>query len=147
MAIALSPQLQSASAPELRDELIKIKQREQKAKKEKQEASERVISDVIAVGGAGVLSWYLGGKEQDARKAEGFNGLSEEDQTKKIHEAQSIAGFDIDLVVGIAGIGLAMTDMAGQYDDMLNALGVGGLAAYASRAAYQRGLKKEETQE
>jgi hypothetical protein len=53
-------------------------------------------------------------------------------------------GIDLDLLVGLAGLGLGLSDGAGEFADTLTAIGVGGVSSYASRSLYARARDEKE---
>lgn len=131
-------QLEAASKDDLKEELLKIKTKARKQAEESKQKSQKIIESAVTVGTAAFLSDYLGKIEKEVKKANpGFDTLSVEDQNKKLLEKQGVAGFDIDLVAGIAGVAVGFTEMAGSYSDMANSFGLGALSAYAARRMYQ----------
>jgi hypothetical protein len=131
-------QLDVATKDDLKEELLKIKTKARKQAEESKQKSQKIIESAVTVGTAAFLSDYLGKIEKEVKKANpGFDTLSVEDQNKKLLEKQGVAGFDIDLVAGIAGVAVGFTEMAGSYSDMANSFGLGALSAYAARRMYQ----------
>lgn len=142
--------IEQATKKDLEDELTKIKLKEKKTKEATKQKTERLIESAATVGTAFGLSTYLGGLEKEVRKANpDFDDLSDDDKNKKLAEKQTIAGLDIDLVVGLGGVAVGMTDMAGSSSDLINAIGIGALAAYAGRTQYAKAAhaKDEEDKE
>lgn len=131
--------IEQATKKDLEDELTKIKLKEKKTKEATKQKTERLIESAATVGTAFGLSTYLGGLEKEVRKANpDFDSLSDDDKNKKLAEKQTIAGLDIDLVVGLGGVAVGMTDMAGSSSDLINAIGIGALAVYAGRTQYAK---------
>lgn len=142
--------IEQATKKDLEDELTKIKLKEKKTKEATKQKTERLIESAATVGTAFGLSTYLGGLEKEVRKANpDFDSLSDDDKNKKLAEKQTIAGLDIDLVVGLGGVAVGMTDMAGSSSDLINAIGIGALAVYAGRTQYAKAAhaKDEEDKE
>lgn len=52
-----------------------------------------------------------------------------------------VMGYDSDLVVGAALVGLGIFELAGKYDEHLYALGAGALGAWATREGFAAGGK------
>lgn len=130
-------QLDVATKDDLKEELLKIKTKARKQAEESKAKSQQIIEAVATVGTATAIASWMGGIEKEVRKANpGFDDLSIEDQNKKLLEKQGIAGFDIDLVGGLAGVAIGFTEMAGQYSDMFTAAGLGAISAYTSRRFY-----------
>lgn len=131
-------QLEQASKDDLKDELLKIKTKQRKMAEENKAKSQKIIESAATVGTAAFLSDYLGKIEKDVRKATpDFDSLSVDDQNKKLLEKQGVAGFDLDLVIGIGGVVGGFTEVAGSYSDIVNSIGLGALASYAARRMYQ----------
>jgi hypothetical protein len=133
-----SSQIAEASKQDLVDELAKIKTKQKRLADDSKAKTEKVVEVVATVGAATGISMWLGGLAKTARKADGFDALSPEDQSKKLAEAQGFGGFDFDAIIGVAGVAIGMTDMAGSSSSLLGAIGTGALASYASRVAYQK---------
>lgn len=132
-----SSQLDIASKEDLKEELLKIKQKQKRTADDAKAKSEKVIEAVATVGTAAGLSSWLGSKEKEVRKATpDFDSLSPEDQSKKLAAAQGIGGFDYDALIGVAGVAVGFTEMAGSSSDLIGAIGQGALAAYAARRMY-----------
>ena len=131
-------QLDVATKDDLKEELLKIKTKARKQAEETKAKSQKIIESAVTVGTAAFLSDYLGKIEKEVKKANpGFDSLTVDEQNKKLLEKQGVAGFDIDLVAGIAGVAVGFTEMAGSYSDMANSFGLGALSAYAARRMYQ----------
>lgn len=140
--------IEQASKKDLEDELTKIKLKEKKAKDQTKQKTEKLIESAATVGTAFGISTYLGGLEKEVRKANpDFDQLSEEDRNKKLAEKQSVMGLDIDLVIGLGGVAVGMTEMAGSSSDLLNAIGIGALAAYAGRTQYAKAAHAVDEEE
>lgn len=140
--------IEQASKKDLEEELTKIKLREKKAKDATKQKTEKLIESVATVGTAFGISTYLGGLEKEVRKANpDFDSLSDEDRAKKLAEKQTIAGFDLDLVIGLVGVGVGMTEAAGTSSDLINSVGLGALAAYAGRKGYADAAHKVDEEE
>lgn len=131
-------QMETASKQDLVEELAKWKTKQKKAAEEGKAKNEKIVEIAATVGTATGISMWLGGKAKEVRKAEGFADLSLEDQNKKLAEAQGFGGFDFDAIIGVAGVAIGMTEMAGSSSALLGAIGTGALASYASRVAYQK---------
>ena len=134
-------QMETASKQDLVEELAKWKTKQKKAADEGKAKNEKIVEIVATVGTATGVSMWLGGLAKTARKADGFADLSLEDQNKKLAEAQGFGGFDFDAIIGVAGVAIGMTEMAGSSSALLGAIGTGALASYASRVAYQKSLE------
>ncbi len=131
-------QLDVATKDDLKEELLKIKTKARKQAEETKAKSQKIIESAVTVGTAAFLSDYLGKIEKEVKKANpGFDSLTVDEQNKKLLEKQGVAGFDIDLVAGLAGVAVGFTEMAGSYSDMANSFGLGALSAYAARRMYQ----------
>lgn len=138
--------LDQASKEDLRDELLRIKQREKKLKDENKAKGEKMIGTAVTIIAAGGLGMLLGGRVHDAKAADGFADKSEEDQEKAIADATSVASIPIDLLVGLGGIALGLSDAAGDFSSFLLAAGTGGVSSFATRELYHRAeTKKAET--
>ncbi len=131
-------QIDAASKQDLVEELAKIKTKEKRLREDTKQKTEKVVEVAATVATATGISMWLGGKAKEVRKAEGFAELSVEDQNKKLAEAQGFGGFDFDAILGVLGVGIGMTEMAGSSSSLLGAIGTGALASYASRIAYQK---------
>lgn len=134
-------QMETASKQDLIEELAKWKTKQKKAADEGKAKNEKIVEIVATVGTATGVSMWLGGLAKTARKADGFDALSLEEQNKKLAEAQGFGGFDFDAIIGVAGVAIGMTEMAGSSSALLGAIGTGALASYASRVAYQKSLE------
>ena len=89
--------------------------------REKAEAGmERAILGVEVVGGAAAVSYYNGLKGTSGAPAQVF-------------------GYDADLAAGVILAGAGILDMAGKHSDHFFNVGVGALASYATREAYEKG--------
>jgi len=135
--------IKQASKDDIAAELIRLKARARKEKESNKLKGQKAVESIATVGTGAGLSYLIAGRVADAKKAEGFDGLTAEEQAKKIKEAQSVVGIDIDLLVGVAGLGLGMTDSVGEYSGVFTAAGAGALTAFASRALYEKRLEQD----
>jgi hypothetical protein len=95
----------------------------QRIAKENEKRIEGVIETVETVGVAFAVSWY-----------NGKNG-------KAAGQSAQIMGYDAELVVGAALVGLGLFELAGKYDEHLYAMGAGALAAWATKQGWASGGK------
>ena len=138
--------LEQAGKEELRDELLKIKARQKRMQDDNKQKTAATISTVATVGSATLLAYVMGGKEAEVRKEHpDFDTATQEDKKKWLSEKQAIMGIDYDALIGIIGIGVGLTDSAGEWSGPLGAIGAGALSAFAARSAYNNAaLAKEE---
>lgn len=139
--------LEAAGKEELRDELLKIKARQKRMQDDNKQKAAATISTVATIGSATLLSYVMGGKEAEVRKEHAdFDTASQEDKKKWLEEKQSLMGIDYDALIGIIGVGVGLTDSAGEWSAPLGAIGTGALSSFASRMAYANAaLAKDET--
>lgn len=131
--------IDQASKKDLEEELTKIKLKEKKAKEATKQKTEKMLETGATLATAFGLSTYLGGIEKEVRKANAdFDDKTQEEQAKLLAEKQTVAGFDIDLLVGIGGLAVGMTEAAGASSDLFSAAGAGALAAYLGRTQYAK---------
>lgn len=88
---------------------------------ENEKRIENVIGTVEVVGAAWAIS-YWNGKSGPAAG-----------------QAYQLMGYDADLVLGAALVGLGLFELAGKYDEHLYSLGAGSLAAWATRHGWTAG--------
>lgn len=137
-----------ASKEDLKEELLRIKTKARKSAEENKAKSQKVVESAATVGVAYLISDHLGKKAKEVRKATPeFDTLSAEEQTKKLADAQGVMGLDIDLVIGVVGVGIGFTELAGEYSGIFNSGGLGALASFASRSAYQKALHAVDEEE
>lgn len=140
--------LDQASKEDLRDELMRIKAREKKAKDEGKAKTQKIIGSIFTIGTGAALAHVLGGKEREAKKLANWDTLSDEKKQEAIaKEQQIIGGIDIDLGVGLVGLAVGLSDASGDFADTLMSVGVGGLTCYATRAIYARAAAPEAPEE
>lgn len=130
--------LEQASKDDLKDELLRIKQREKKLKDEAKERGQKIIGSALTIATAGVLGHVLGGRAHDEMAKADFADASEEQKEQRIADAQSVASIPIDVLVGLGGIALGLSDAAGDFSSFFLAAGTGGVSSFATRAAYRR---------
>ncbi len=95
----------------------------QRVAKENEKRIEGVIETVETVGMAWAISYWNG-------KSGPTPGIPKQ-----------VMGYDSDLVVGAALVGLGVFELAGKYDEHLYALGAGALAAWGTRQGWAQGGK------
>jgi len=95
----------------------------QRIAKENEKRIEGVMTTVETVGVAWAVSWFNAKNGPSA-------GVS-----------YQIAGYDSELVVGAALVGLGLFELGGKYDEHLYAAGAGSLAAWATKQGWQAGGK------
>lgn len=140
--------LDTASKEDLKTELLKIKERQKRAKAQEKEAASDTIETAITLGSGIGLSYLLGAREQEARKENpGFDALSPEEQKKILADKQGVMGIDYDLLVGVVGLGLSFTGMAGPNSGAFRALGTGALTSFGARMAYDKAASEPLAEE
>lgn len=95
----------------------------QRIAKENEKRIEGVMTTVETVGVAWAISWFNGKNGAQA-------GLS-----------YQIAGYDSELVIGAALVGLGLFELGGKYDEHLYAAGAGALAAWGAKQGWAAGGK------
>jgi hypothetical protein len=93
----------------------------QKVAKENEARIEGIIETVETVGMAFAVSWWNGKSGPAAG------------------QPYQIMGYDSDLVVGAALVGLGLFELGGKYDEHLYSLGAGALSAWATRQGWAQG--------
>lgn len=132
-------QIESANTTDLRDELVKLKEREKKIKAENARKANKLVSSILGIGSAGVAGWYMGTKRKEVEAKPEFQALtSQEEKDKELAKAQGVFGIDIDLVAGLAAFGLGLSEMADEYSDTFMSIGTGLLAGAANRMAEKK---------
>lgn len=126
---AATPALKDVSKTELAEAYSKLKSRTTRANQIAKQEGEALVRDALTVGSAAGLGLLMG-----------YMAKGETDPTK-IKEAQQVAGFDIDLVVGGAAAAIGLMKYGGKMSDTMRAVGVGGLCSWASRAAEAAGAE------
>jgi hypothetical protein len=99
----------------------------QRVAKENEQRIEGVIQTVETVGAAWAVSYWNAKSGPSA-------GMP-----------YQVMGYDSDLVVGAALVGLGLFELAGKYDEHLYALGAGALSAWATREGWAQGGKARTT--
>jgi len=137
--------LDSASKEDLKSELIRYKEKQKRKQlAEKEQAADTMETVITLVSGVG-LSHLQGTKAREVRKENpDFDTKSVEEQKKLLAEKQGVMGIDMDLLVGVATLGISFTSMAGSSAGALRAVGTGALTAYAGRMAYERAATEVE---
>lgn len=131
------------SKKELADAYAKLKSRTKNAQEVAKKQGEELIRDAITVASGGALGYYMGMMEAEADT----EGKSDEDAEAAIAENQQIAGIDLDLLVGGAAAAAGLMKLGGKMSDTLRAVGVGALAEWAGRTAYDSGLESKSEEE
>lgn len=109
-----------------RDKLHSLAQRVKRAKEEQKKAVQAAMNTASAAGAAFGVS-YL-----EAAYPDSFG--------------QGVFGVDASLLVGLVGVGLGATGMAGdaQTSAIVESMGMGALAAYAAKKGREKGAEKAE---
>lgn len=128
---------------ELAEAYAKLQARTKNAQNVAKKQGEELIRDAITVASGGALGYYMGMMEAEA----GAEGMSDEDAEAAIAEQQQIAGIDIDLLVGGAAAAAGLMKLGGKMSDTIRAVGVGALAEWAGRTAYDSGLESAKEEE
>ncbi len=137
--------LDQASKEDLRDELLRIKQREKKLKEENKERTQKTIGAAITIGTGAILGHVIGGRVHDEMAKPDFADATDDEKTKRLDEAQNVFGvIPLDAAVGLVGIALGLSDVGGEFSSFLLAAGTGGVTSYATRAAYKAAETKKE---
>lgn len=128
------------SNKELAEAYAKLKSRTKNAQDSAKQQGEDLIRDAITVASGGALGYYMGMME-----AEGGADLEigSEAYDEAVAESQQIAGIDLDLLVGGAAAAAGLMKLGGKMSDTLRAVGVGALAEWAGRTAYDSGLESK----
>ena len=131
---------------ELAEAYAKLKTRTKGAQEASKKQGEEIIRDAITVASGGALGYYMGMMEAEADLSK---ATTDDEISEAIAESQQIAGIDIDLLVGGAAAAAGLMKLGGKMSDTLRAIGVGGLAEWAGRTAYESGVEsgKEEEEE
>lgn len=141
--------LESAGKEELKDELLKIKARQKKIQDDSKQKASQTLNAVATIGSSVGLSYFMGLKKAEVVEAHKADWDTADDTKRKewLQEKQGVMGLDYDMVLGVACLGLGITDSAGEWSAPLAAIGTGALASFASRAAYENASqpKAEET--
>lgn len=139
--MANTPAKSKPSYTELADMYNRVKTREKKAKSAAKIEGERMVEDVLTLASAGGLSYIMGQKHAEGEEAAAKEGLTPNTQEfdEKADEAAQLAGIDIDVLAGGACTALGMMGLAGNMSGTVRKIGIGGLAAAASRIGYDKG--------
>lgn len=126
-------QIEGAGKDDLIAELTKLKEKEKRVKASNAAKANKTVSAVVTVAAGAAGGYWMGSKRKEAEATEGFANKTEKEQQDLIAGAQQLVGVDADMLVGIAALGLGLTDVASDYSDMLLSAGAGFLASAASR--------------
>ena len=135
---------EAATRKELAEAYGKLKAKGKATQVAAKQQGEELVRDAITVASGGALGYYMGMMEGDGGK-DLSAGTDEYDDA--VSEAQQIAGIDIDLLVGGAAAAAGLMKLGGKMSDTLRAVGIGGLAEWAGRTAYESGLDSASGEE
>lgn len=131
-------ELKDVPKAELAEAYSKLKARTKSAQDASKKEGEALVRDAITIASGGALGYYMGMMEGDADIKP---GMTDDEKDEAIAEAQQMAGIDIDLLVGGAAAVAGLMKLGGKMSDTIRAVGVGALAEWAGRTAYNSGLE------
>lgn len=131
-------ELKDVPKAELAEAYSKLKARGKSAQEASKKEGEAMVRDAITVASGGALGYYMGMMEGEADIK---TGMTEEEKEEAVAEAQQMAGIDLDLLVGGAAAVAGLMKLGGKMSDTIRAVGVGALAEWAGRTAYNSGLE------
>ena len=117
------------SNKELEEAYVRLKSKSKRANEIAKREGEVMMQNLITVGSAFGMGWYLGDAEKN--RAAG----------KTVEESQQIGGIDADLIVGGGALAAGMLKWGGKFSDTLSSIGTGVLSGYAARRGQKMGLE------
>jgi len=133
-----------ATKKELAEAYAKLKVRTKNAQEVSKKQGEELIRDAITVASGGALGYYMGMMEGEAGD---LSGMSDDEAAEALAKTQQVAGIDIDLLVGGGAAAAGLMKLGGKMSDTLRAIGVGALAEWAGRTAYDSGVESAAEEE
>jgi len=133
--------LKDVSKQELAESYSKLKARTKNAQIQAKREGEALVEDVLTIAAAGGLGYLMGQRHADAAETALANGIAKDspEYFEAIAEGGQVAGIDLDLLVGGAAAAAGMMRLGGKMSNTVRKIGIGGLAAYASRVGYEKG--------
>jgi len=133
--------LKDVSKQELAEAYSKLKSRTKNAQLQAKREGEALVEDVLTIAAAGGLGYLMGQRTAegavDAIKA--GHAVGSEKFNEMVTEAGQVAGVDLDLLVGGAATAAGMLKLGGKMSNTVRKIGIGGLAAYATRMGTEKG--------
>ena len=131
--------LKDVSKAELAEAYSKLKTRTKSAQTSAKKEGEAIIRDAITVASSGGLGYMMGQRHAEGEEEAVKKNLSGEKAEEAIAEAGQVGGIDYDLLVGGAAAAVGLMKLGGKMSDTVRAVGIGGLASWASRMGYEKG--------
>ena len=141
--MAKGTELKDVPKAELAEAYSKLKSRTKGAQEASKKEGEALVRDAITIASGGALGYYMGMMHGDAESDKDYTAAAAAGDTDKMEElladAQQMAGIDLDLLVGGAAAVAGLMKLGGKMSDTVRAVGVGALAEWAGRTAYNSG--------
>ena len=131
--------LKDASKTELAEAYSKLKSRTKNAQLQAKKEGELFVEDALTVASAGGISYLMGQRYANAEDTAKKDGKGGEELEAAIAEGGQVAGVDLDLMVGGAATLAGMMKLGGRQRNTVRRIGIGALAAYASRMGIDKG--------
>jgi len=131
--------LKDVSKQELAEAYSKLKARTKTAQVQAKKEGEAIIRDALTVAAGGGLGYLMG--QREARVDPTLTGEAREEA---LATEQQVGGIDLDLLIGGACAAVGLMKLGGKMSDTVRAVGIGGLAEYAGRLGYEKGLESEK---
>ncbi len=133
--------LKDVSKQELAESYSKLKARTKNAQTQAKREGEALVEDVLTIAAAGGLGYIMGQRQAEAAEAAIKDGHDEDSEkfAEMVAEGGQVAGIDLDLLVGGAAAAAGMFKLGGKMSNTVRKVGIGGLAAYATRMGLEKG--------
>lgn len=134
-------ELKDVPKAELAEAYSKLKARGKSAQEASKKEGEALVRDAITIASGGALGYYMGMMEGEASTDKEWGTADEDKKEELLAEYQQMAGIDLDLLVGGAAAVAGLMKLGGKMSDTVRAVGVGALAEWAGRTAYNSGME------
>lgn len=145
--MAKGTELKDVPKAELAEAYSKLKSRTKTAQEASKKEGEALIRDAITIASGGALGYYMGMMEGEAQTDKDWAAADADKQDEILAEYQQMAGIDLDLLVGGAAAVAGLMKLGGKMSDTVRAVGVGALAEWAGRTAYNSGMESAKDTE
>ena len=121
------------SHKELEEAYVRLKSKGKRANEVAKREGEGMMRNLVTVGSALGMGWYMGDAEKSGLKA-----------GKTLEETQQISGIDADLIIGGGALAAGMMKWGGKFSETLSAIGTGVLSGYGYRRGHSMGVEPDK---
>lgn len=139
--MAKDASLKDVSKTELAEAYARLKAKGKAQQMKTRKEGEELIRDGITVGSGALVGYLMGQREARANLTP---GMTPEAQAEELAKTQQVGGVDMDLLIGGGAAVVGLMKLGGKMSDAVRAVGIGALAEYAGRMAYDKGIEAEK---